>query len=503
MSPCHIQKSNPVNIQLSEIPDSKKHKLAALIRHFACNRFMLIVSLISCLLTLNDASANTEIDSLKSILTRQNNPKDRISSLSALGRAYYVTGDHRNALETNKQLIELVSKYGTRSDSAKAFRNLGLVVMEMSWYDESLDYLTKATQLYRALGDSMREATCLMNIGIVYDFLGNIPVSLSYYNNAMEYFIKIGDETGIANCKLNIGIILTKQKQFTQAENHFVEAIRIYESTGNQSYAGAAYINYALALKNLKKYDQAKDYLNKAYAIYSPRNDMYHLSVYHLNMGELLLQINQMKEALPFLLKAKELSEKNGVMEHRVRAYEFLSDYYLKAKDYKGAYEMLLKSKTTNDSVLNAETVKKVSQIQYHYEIVRRDAENSHLVKQNLQKELKISQRTTMIYIMSAVITLIVILVVLLLLWNRSKHKANLELEAKNRLIGAQKEELIKLNASKDKFLSILAHDIKNPLSAILGISDILNTDYHDLSESERQGFIKDIYTSSSISLKL
>jgi signal transduction histidine kinase len=90
------------------------------------------------------------------------------------------------------------------------------------------------------------------------------------------------------------------------------------------------------------------------------------------------------------------------------------------------------------------------------------------------------------------------VLVVILILWNRSKHRANIELAAKNKLILNQKDELVKLNASKDKFLSILAHDIKNPLGAILGISDILNSDYPDLTEEERKGFIKDIHTSST-----
>jgi len=38
----------------------------------------------------------------------------------------------------------------------------------------------------------------------------------------------------------------------------------------------------------------------------------------------------------------------------------------------------------------------------------------------------------------------------------------------------------------KNKFLSILAHDIRNPLSSIFGISEILVSDYEKLPESQK-----------------
>jgi signal transduction histidine kinase len=74
---------------------------------------------------------------------------------------------------------------------------------------------------------------------------------------------------------------------------------------------------------------------------------------------------------------------------------------------------------------------------------------------------------------------------------------ANEKLEKQNDFINSQKNELIKLNASKDKFLSILAHDIKNPLSSIFGISELLHSDYDKLSEAEMKVFVKDIHTLS------
>ena len=50
-------------------------------------------------------------------------------------------------------------------------------------------------------------------------------------------------------------------------------------------------------------------------------------------------------------------------------------------------------------------------------------------------------------------------------------------------------QELVRLNSQKDKFFSIISHDIKSPFNSILSFSEILNTELDDLSKEE----IKDL----------
>lgn len=61
-------------------------------------------------------------------------------------------------------------------------------------------------------------------------------------------------------------------------------------------------------------------------------------------------------------------------------------------------------------------------------------------------------------------------------------------------------EELKELNKTKDKFFSIIAHDLRNPFITILGFSDILLSDYNELSDEERKFYIAEMEKSATLS---
>jgi signal transduction histidine kinase/ligand-binding sensor domain-containing protein len=68
------------------------------------------------------------------------------------------------------------------------------------------------------------------------------------------------------------------------------------------------------------------------------------------------------------------------------------------------------------------------------------------------------------------------------------------ELKKANQKLTASEEELRAMNDAKNKFFSIISHDLRNPLKALNQITHSLNEQYEQLSESERQNLIQIIH---------
>jgi len=63
--------------------------------------------------------------------------------------------------------------------------------------------------------------------------------------------------------------------------------------------------------------------------------------------------------------------------------------------------------------------------------------------------------------------------------------------------------DLLELNKTKDKFFSIIAHDLRNPYSSMIGFSEMLLEDLEKLSKDEIRESLKIIYTSAKNSFNL
>jgi len=84
-----------------------------------------------------------------------------------------------------------------------------------------------------------------------------------------------------------------------------------------------------------------------------------------------------------------------------------------------------------------------------------------------------------------------------------ARVKTHVELKRSRDTIDKQNKELKELNATKDKFFKIIAHDLKNPFNSIKGDSEFLDSTYKTLKEDQRIELIKNIRSSSRRLYKL
>ena len=79
----------------------------------------------------------------------------------------------------------------------------------------------------------------------------------------------------------------------------------------------------------------------------------------------------------------------------------------------------------------------------------------------------------------------------------------NLEIKKQKEEIEQQSKELEQLNQMKDKFFAIIAHDLRNPFSTVLSLSELLAKEFANFDQNNLQMFIEQIYKYSNKTFNL
>ena len=74
------------------------------------------------------------------------------------------------------------------------------------------------------------------------------------------------------------------------------------------------------------------------------------------------------------------------------------------------------------------------------------------------------------------------------------------KIEAEQKRVEA---ELIETNLTKDKFFTIIAHDLRSPFTSILGFSRLLSNEYDDFDDNERKRMVQQILCSTEATYQL
>jgi signal transduction histidine kinase len=79
---------------------------------------------------------------------------------------------------------------------------------------------------------------------------------------------------------------------------------------------------------------------------------------------------------------------------------------------------------------------------------------------------------------------------------NRLLKYQNQQISLANEALRKSEKNLMELNATKDKFFSIISHDLKNPFSSLLAISELMVDSFDDTDEEDHKSGFKKIHKS-------
>jgi len=221
-------------------------------------------------------------------------------------------------------------------------------------------------------------------------------------------------------------------------------------------------------------------------------------------IGKVLSKQGKFKEAIASYNESLKITDqfKRGFSLKKMN-YKGLSESYEMIGDYKKALKYHVLFAQYADSLVQKDKYEQLVNLEKQYDTEKKENEiirlqaKQELTNVQLHKNKQLNQFSFII----AILLLIFIFFVLIKYFD--KIKSNQILEEKNQRIEKSEHELRLLNAAKNKFFSIIAHDLKNPLHSIIGYSYLLSKDYDRFTEQERRKFAQNIHQSTNSIFRL
>jgi signal transduction histidine kinase len=181
------------------------------------------------------------------------------------------------------------------------------------------------------------------------------------------------------------------------------------------------------------------------------------------------------------------------------------SNIHEKSGNYKKANEYLHKYITYLENENTSSLNKRISDLQKKYESGKQAEEIRSLKKDNriqmleLQKQKNNSQFLLIVAVMVfVVLSVTAIYFVLSRKSTRLLKEKNNQLEEANKKLKESEMNLKELIATKDKFFSIIAHDIRSPLSSFLSLAEVLAKNMNLLDENEKKELVGEMSKSAA-----
>ncbi|MCP4272354.1 MAG: tetratricopeptide repeat protein [Gammaproteobacteria bacterium] len=422
-------------------------------------------------------------------------------TLNNIGIAYNVQGKYALALEHYYQSLKLKEELGKKSGIASSLNNIGITLRIQGNYPQALFTHQRSLRLLEELGDNRGIASTLTNIGNIYMDRDNYPLALEYYQRSLKVRELIGDKRGIAILLNNIGNILEIRGNYLLALDHHQESLEIREGLGDKLGIASSLNNIGLIQAKQGNYPLALDYHQRSLKIRKEIGNRHGLSSSHKNLGSLYLSQRDYDKALSHTMESLKIAKELETFEGLLDTYKQLAEIYAATEDYKLAYQNHVTFKQLNDTIFNEENIKGITGLEYQYKF---DKEKQVIRLEQEKKDAVVAEEAKQQQIIhNALIGGFIFLLLLVLLeWRSLVHRrqANnlLMTQAEELRLARQKAEVA--NQAKSDFLAHMSHEIRQPLTSILGFSEILHLE--EVNTKKRR-FLQSIRSSGESLLNL
>lgn len=390
---------------------------------------------------------------------------------------------------------------------AKSYDFLGKVAfMHERNHSDALRFSLRSISYFTALRDTSKLISLHQNTGTILYYLGKKDSSAYHSQLAYEYIKQRPtkskkDSIGIGQISHNLASLYMELKDYEQAEIYLEKSLQVRRALADSVEIAVATHSFSKLYMNQEKWSEARKWAEESQKIYNHRDQ----GDFHSNILATLISLDIHDKAYPSALRRlseeQELHLKNeeynklaatygqkavvfklqakldsalryidkalvaSKKEFFVQAYQNhlfqKSDIHKQRQEYDLALEAFEAASDIKDSLYIEKTQELLAE-----ERVKQNIEDYQVAKENAELEAALLATQKERYIILAIALLCLLGIV---------SYAFYRIRNIQRQLQAQNLQLQRLDATKNKFFSMIAHDIRSPLSALTGIGEQLD----------------------------
>ena len=329
-------------------------------------------------------------------------------------------------------------------------------------YSGALINIEEAESLAPRDNESLR-GRLMTAYGTIYFFQGNFDEALKYYNEALVCAEHNGKPLAISISQTNIACVYGEKKEYEKAIEMFEKSLVAQEDAKDSSSISTTIFNIAQCHIDLKNYEEAYRQLNKALEVAEKSNTEI-LTLCLQGLAKIEAHNSNFEEAERLLDRSESIAVENHFRQALQNLYREKKDFYVNQGRYREAYEYLSKYQEFSDSLFSEDTKNKLNAQRVRFELKEKELQIED------QKNTIEQQKLMRLFLFIVIGLLLVLIAMIIRIWHIQR---------------VRNKELVQINQTKDKFLSIISHDLKNPAIAIRNVLQVLAENYENLSREE------------------
>jgi len=460
-------------------------------------RIFVLFLFVACLLhtprLYGNESSQTKTDSLKQLIPTSKNQDlvDLYNDISWEFRNENSDSTVHYAALAN----QLSTTIGYKDGTIQSLNYLGIGYRNKSNYSKAFEYFVEALKSSEEAGNLEQEGYSLINIGNIYIYQTNYVGAIEYFENAIKPASKLNNLGMLAYCYLNLGRTYSRIEQYDKAEDYFLKTRQIRQDLNDTN--GIITSNADIAeLHRLKgDLDKALEYFFLSYKDTQKINNYGAMTFSLNNIAKIYRQKNDLDNAEKYALEALEASKKYELKNDERKVLENLSLIYQQKGQHEKALILYKNHIYKRDSIFNEESTRKIEEMRAQYKAEKQEVETQLLKQQAELNRLIIERQKTIIAL--SVIGIILFLVIAIIAYRSASIRKNLNIQIRNqrdqalkdkKVIEDQSKKLEALDMAKSRFFSNISHDLRSPLSIIIGNQEeVINHEENYLTEKSKE----------------